>query len=84
MGRPFGENSVHQGIALAVPPYAYSHPLELLDVVEGRGQAPLFGALDGVTDRRNFGAIIRSAAAFGGHGIIVPQRRRAHWTCANG
>lgn len=82
MDRLCGENSVHQGIALAVPPYAYSHPLELLDTVEARGQTPLFVALDGVTDPRNLGAIIRSAAAFGGHGIIVPQRRSVGVTAA--
>jgi 23S rRNA (guanosine2251-2'-O)-methyltransferase len=82
MDRLCGENSVHQGIALAVPPYSYSHPLELLDAVEARGQTPLFVALDGVTDPRNLGAIIRSAAAFGGHGIIVPQRRSVGVTAA--
>jgi len=38
---------------------------------------PLFVALDGITDPRNLGAIIRSTAAFGGHGIILPQRRSA-------
>ena len=39
-------------------------------------------ALDGVTDPRNLGAIIRSAAAFDGHGIIVPQRRSVGVTAA--
>jgi 23S rRNA (guanosine2251-2'-O)-methyltransferase len=82
MDRLCGENSVHQGIALAVPPYEYKHPLELLDYIEGRGENPLFVALDGVTDPRNLGAIIRSAAAFGGHGIIVPQRRSVGVTAA--
>ena len=39
-------------------------------------------ALDGVTDPRNLGAIIRSTAAFGGHGVIVPQRRSVGVTAA--
>src|SRR5690606_14238017 len=49
--------------------------IELLDKVISRGQVPLFVALDGITDPRNLGAIIRSTAAFSGHGVIVPQRR---------
>lgn len=71
--RMTGGDSVHQGIALAVPPYNYKHPMDLLD--ETKGQLPLLVALDGVTDPRNLGAIIRSVAAFGGHGIVLPQRR---------
>jgi 23S rRNA (guanosine2251-2'-O)-methyltransferase len=68
---------VHQGIALQVPPYAY-HPLdELLREADESGTAPLLVALDGVTDPRNLGAVIRSALAFGAHGVIVPERRSA-------
>lgn len=70
-----GFDSVHQGIALAIPPYVYAHPMELLDKIVSRGQKPLLVALDGITDPRNLGAIIRSVAAFGGQGVIVPQRR---------
>ncbi|MFD1714557.1 23S rRNA (guanosine(2251)-2'-O)-methyltransferase RlmB [Amnibacterium flavum] len=70
-----GEGSVHQGVALKVPSYEYSHPLELLDKIEAKGQVPLFVALDGITDPRNLGAIIRSVAAFGGQAVILPQRR---------
>ena len=70
-----GNDEVHQGIALGVPPYNYQHPLELLDKIIGRGQKPLLVALDGITDPRNLGAIIRSVAAFGGQGVILPQRR---------
>lgn len=68
-------DTVHQGVALKVPPYEYAHPLDLLDEIEQRGELPLLVALDGVTDPRNLGAIIRSVAAFGGQGVIVPQRR---------
>ena len=70
-------DTVHQGIVLKVPPMEYAHPLEMLDEVIDRNQTPLFVALDGVTDPRNLGAIIRSVAAFGGQGVIVPQRRSA-------
>ncbi|MFM6968060.1 MAG: 23S rRNA (guanosine(2251)-2'-O)-methyltransferase RlmB [Microbacteriaceae bacterium] len=82
MDRLVSEGSVHQGIALSVPPYDYKYPMDLLDYVEGRGDTPLFVALDGITDPRNLGAIIRSTAAFGGHGIIIPQRRSVGVTAA--
>lgn len=82
LDRLAGFDAVHQGVALKVPPYEYSHPGELLDGVLRRGQVPLFVALDGITDPRNLGAIIRSTAAFGGHGVIVPQRRSAGMTAA--
>ncbi|MEN9609056.1 MAG: hypothetical protein RLZZ06_987 [Actinomycetota bacterium] len=70
-----GFDAVHQGIALSVPPYQYQHPVDLLDKILSRGQKPLLVALDGITDPRNLGAIIRSVAAFGGQGVILPQRR---------
>lgn len=68
-------DTVHQGVLLKVPPYSYAHPIELLEQAIDSGELPLLVALDGVTDPRNLGAIIRSTAAFGGHGVIVPQRR---------
>jgi 23S rRNA (guanosine2251-2'-O)-methyltransferase len=77
-----GFDSVHQGVALKVPPYEYAHPTDLLDKIVSRGQVPLLVALDGVTDPRNLGAIIRSVAAFGGQGVIVPQRRSVGLTAA--
>jgi 23S rRNA (guanosine2251-2'-O)-methyltransferase len=77
LDRMAGFDGVHQGVALKVPPYEYAHPQDLLEKTIGSGKTPLFVALDGVTDPRNLGAIIRSTAAFGGHGVIVPQRRSA-------
>ncbi|MFB6609848.1 23S rRNA (guanosine(2251)-2'-O)-methyltransferase RlmB [Agromyces sp. NPDC056379] len=75
LDRLAGEGGVHQGLALKVPPYEYAHPIELLDEVLARDETPLFVALDGITDPRNLGAILRSTGAFGGQGVIVPQRR---------
>jgi 23S rRNA (guanosine2251-2'-O)-methyltransferase len=80
--RMTGGDSVHQGIALQVPPYDYKHPMELLDRALSTGHLPLLVALDGVTDPRNLGAIIRSIAAFGGHGVVLPQRRSVGVTAA--
>ncbi|UCR88777.1 23S rRNA (guanosine(2251)-2'-O)-methyltransferase RlmB [Mycetocola spongiae] len=75
-------DSVHQGLALKVPPYKYEHPEELLQKTISRAQKPLFVALDGITDPRNLGAILRSTAAFGGQGVIVPQRRSVGMTAS--
>lgn len=74
------DGAIHQGLALQVPPYEYAHPDDLLGAAADAGQAPLIVALDGITDPRNLGAIVRSAAAFGGHGVIVPERRAAGMT----
>jgi 23S rRNA (guanosine2251-2'-O)-methyltransferase len=43
-------------------------------------QPALLVALDNITDPRNLGAIIRSVAAFAGHGVLIPQRRSASVT----
>jgi 23S rRNA (guanosine2251-2'-O)-methyltransferase len=67
----------HQGVAIQIPPYEYAHPDDLLSRAYDAGQVPLIVALDGVTDPRNLGAITRSAAAFGAHGVVVPERRAA-------
>ncbi|WP_308491527.1 23S rRNA (guanosine(2251)-2'-O)-methyltransferase RlmB [Microbacterium terrisoli] len=77
LDRMAGFDGVHQGVALKVPPYEYAHPQDLLEEIFADGGTPLLVALDGVTDPRNLGAIIRSTAAFGGQGVIVPQRRSA-------
>ena len=69
--------ALHQGLALRVRLYAYAHPDDLLARASDAGQLPLIAALDGVTDPRNLGAVVRSAAAFGAHGVVVPSRRGA-------
>jgi len=73
--RMTGGDFVHQGIALQVPNYNYIEAGELLDRALSKSNTPLIIGLDGITDPRNLGAIIRSAAAFGAHGIVLPQRR---------
>jgi 23S rRNA (guanosine2251-2'-O)-methyltransferase len=69
--------AIHQGLALKVAPYSYAAPADLVDIARDAAAQPLIVALDGVTDPRNLGAISRSVAAFGGHGILVPVRRSA-------
>lgn len=76
----------HQGIVLKVLPYEYASLNSLVDKAKAwqgnGGPVPLFVALDGVTDPQNLGAVIRSAAAFGASGIILPERRSASVTAA--
>ncbi len=74
------DGSIHQGIAIQVPPYQYAHPKDFID--SDLPGTPLVVALDSITDPRNLGAIVRSTAAFGGHGVVVPQRRSAGMTAA--
>ncbi len=73
-------NGLHQGVALQVPPYRYAHPDDLLKAATAEGSAPLLVALDNISDPRNLGAIVRSVAAFAGHGVLIPQRRSASVT----
>jgi 23S rRNA (guanosine2251-2'-O)-methyltransferase len=75
-------NGVHQGLVLQVPAYRYAHPDDLLELAAKTGRPALIVALDGVTDPRNLGAVVRSAGAFGGHGVIVPERRAAGMTAS--
>lgn len=72
-------NALHQGLGLQVPPYDYAHPDDLLAKAKADGPA-LLVALDNISDPRNLGAIVRSVAAFGGHGVLIPQRRSASVT----
>ncbi|MFI7675222.1 23S rRNA (guanosine(2251)-2'-O)-methyltransferase RlmB [Actinophytocola sp. NPDC049390] len=69
--------ALHQGLALQMPPFEYAHPDELLAAAQDSSEPALLVALDGVTDPRNLGAVIRSAAAFGADGVLLPQRRSA-------
>jgi 23S rRNA (guanosine2251-2'-O)-methyltransferase len=74
--------AVHQGLVLQVPAYEYAHPDDLVAGPGTGGGTPLVVALDGVTDPRNLGAVVRSAAAFGAHGVLVPERRSAGMTAS--
>ncbi|HCE60298.1 23S rRNA (guanosine(2251)-2'-O)-methyltransferase RlmB [Janibacter terrae] len=74
------DGAVHQGLAAQVPPYEYAHPQDFVD--SQLPGVPLVVALDGITDPRNLGAIVRSVGAFGGHGVVVPQRRSAGMTAS--
>ncbi|GGC76437.1 23S rRNA (guanosine(2251)-2'-O)-methyltransferase RlmB [Hoyosella rhizosphaerae] len=73
-------NGMHQGVALQVPPYKYAHPDDLIRLGRESKAPGLVVALDNITDPRNLGAVVRSAAAFGGNGVVIPERRSASVT----
>ena len=74
--------AVHQGVALQLPEFAYAHPDDLLAAALEADGEPLVVALDSITDPRNLGAVVRSAAAFGATGVLIPERRSAGMTAA--
>jgi 23S rRNA (guanosine2251-2'-O)-methyltransferase len=73
--------AVHQGVALHLRAFDYLHPDDLLTAASEVAD-PLIVALDSVTDPRNLGAVVRSAAGFGAHGVLIPERRSAGMTAA--
>ncbi|WP_026819319.1 23S rRNA (guanosine(2251)-2'-O)-methyltransferase RlmB [Arthrobacter castelli] len=81
-------DAIHQGLALQIPPYDYPDAVDLMQQTVAKWKkghirnAPLFVALDGITDPRNLGAIIRSVSAFSGHGVLVPERRSVGMTAS--
>ncbi|MGA7204281.1 MAG: 23S rRNA (guanosine(2251)-2'-O)-methyltransferase RlmB, partial [Specibacter sp.] len=82
------EDAIHQGLVLQIPPYEYEDAVDMASEVMAKwkkghiANAPLIVALDGITDTRNLGAIIRSVSAFSGHAVVIPERRSAGVTAA--
>ena len=70
-------SSNHQGVALVIKPFNYS---EVSKVITHAKKPMMLIGLDGITDPHNLGAVVRSAAAFGADGVIIPERRNAAMT----
>ena len=66
-------NNNHQGAVAQISPVEFHQFEELVEQVLNKEETPLLLMLDGVSDVRNFGAIIRTAECCGVHGIIVPK-----------
>ncbi len=65
----------HQGVLAEVEDLKWASLDDIMDLAESRGEELLIVLLDGITDPRNFGAIIRSAEVLGAHGVVVEERR---------
>jgi 23S rRNA (guanosine2251-2'-O)-methyltransferase len=68
---------VHQGVVARVEAYPYSGLEEILAVPE-----PLILVLDGVTDPRNLGAVLRAADGAGASGVVIPKDKAVGVTAA--
>lgn len=64
----------HQGLIAFISPIEFQPLDEVVQRVFESGEAPFLLMLDGVTDVRNFGAIVRTANSVGVHAVIVPKK----------
>jgi 23S rRNA (guanosine2251-2'-O)-methyltransferase len=71
-----------QGVLAMVATKDYVDLNYLLEASQQRDDLPLYIILDGIEDPHNLGAILRTADAVGGHGVIIPQRRAVGLTAA--
>jgi 23S rRNA (guanosine2251-2'-O)-methyltransferase len=72
----------HQGVVARVAAAEYRDLDEVLAIPAARHEPPFFLVLDRVQDPRNFGAILRTAEAFGVHGVVVPKHHQVGLTDA--
>jgi 23S rRNA (guanosine2251-2'-O)-methyltransferase len=70
----------HQGVLAWLSLIEYQHIENLLPMIWEKGDEPFIIALDGVSDVRNFGAIVRTAECLGAHAIIIPEKGSARIT----
>jgi 23S rRNA (guanosine2251-2'-O)-methyltransferase len=70
----------HQGVLAWLSLIEYQYIANLLPMIYEKGEDPLIVALDGVSDVRNFGAIVRTAECLGAHAIIIPEKGSARIT----
>lgn len=63
----------HQGVVARVTAAEYVDVEDLLGVARDRGEPVFLLALDQVQDPRNLGALLRTADAFGAHGVVIPK-----------
>lgn len=67
----------HQGVIAWLSAIEFQNIENILPRIFEEGGEPLLLMLDGVSDVRNFGAIVRSALCFGAHAVIIPEKNSA-------
>ena len=70
-------NRNHQGAVASISPISFADLDELIATLLEENKKPLFIVLDGISDARNFGAIIRTSECTGVNGIIIPKQGSA-------
>jgi 23S rRNA (guanosine2251-2'-O)-methyltransferase len=70
----------HQGVLAWLSLIEFQSIANLLPLIFEKGEDPLIIALDGVSDVRNFGAIVRSADCLGAHAVLIPEKGSARIT----
>ena len=74
------ETDSHQGVIALVSPIEYVSVDDIIKRAEDKGEQPFIVILDEIEDPHNLGSVIRSANAFGAHGVIIPKHRSASVT----
>lgn len=64
----------HQGVIGFISPIAFHDIETLMPSIYENGDIPLIMILDGLTDVRNFGAIVRTAECSGVNAVIIPSK----------
>ena len=80
--RMVGEDTAHQGVVAVADTSALLSPLSEFLTSLRPSEDTMLVLLDELTDPHNVGAIIRSAAAFGAAGVLIPEHRQAPVTGA--
>ncbi len=76
------EHIAHQGVVGITKAFAYADFNQMVPHAIEKGASALMLAADHITDPGNLGALIRTAAFFGCHGLIIPRDRSAGITAA--
>jgi 23S rRNA (guanosine2251-2'-O)-methyltransferase len=64
----------HQGVAAEVSAYPYSDLDTILKLAKQKEEDPFILVLDTLQNPQNLGTLLRSAEAFGVHGVLIPLK----------